>query len=58
MMRPRSDVLVPFFPFATPNTPDLGCFVRQKHGFQEDGTFLWTEYAPWTLQHGILPHQC
>ena len=22
------------FPFWTPNTPDLGCFVRQKHGLE------------------------
>jgi hypothetical protein len=58
MTAPRPDLLVPVFPFLTPNTPDLGCFVRQKHGFQEDGTFLWAEFAPWTIEDGILPHQC
>ncbi len=58
MSAPLPDLHVPLFPLVTPNTPDLGCFVRQKHGFQEDGTFLWTEFAPWTIQDGILPHQC
>lgn len=44
--------------FTTPNTPDLGCFVRHKHGFQSDGDWpLWAEFAPWNLEDGILPHQ-
>ena len=59
MATPQPRLLVPVFsPFQTPNTPDLGCFVNRKHGFQLDGTFLWTEYAPWNVQQGILPHQC
>ena len=44
--------------FATPNTPDLGCFVERRHGFQFDGPWaLWAEFAPWNNQEGILPHQ-
>jgi hypothetical protein len=45
--------------FATPNTPDLGCFVEHSHGFQVDGEWaIWAEFAPWNNQEGIIPHQC
>jgi hypothetical protein len=50
----------PFPWFTTPNTPDLGCFVTNKHGFEVDDSFLWLEYAPWEFQNGVpvfLPHQ-
>jgi hypothetical protein len=54
-------VLWPFPWFTTPNTPDLGCFVRSEHGFQVDSnSFLWLEFAPWEVQNGalvFLPHQ-
>lgn len=37
----------PPYVFQTPNTPDLGCFVRQMHGFQaQSHTPFWNEYAP------------
>jgi hypothetical protein len=50
--------LIATFPFGTPNTPDLGCFVRRNHEFQVDGEFpLWAEFAPWTTAEGIIPHQ-
>jgi hypothetical protein len=43
--------------FLTPNTPDLGCFVRRKHEFQVDADFhLWTEFPPWDAS-GYLPRQ-
>jgi hypothetical protein len=43
----NAPVLWPFPWFATPNRPDLGCFVRNEHGFQVDSNFFfWLEYAP------------
>ena len=51
----------PFPWFTTPDTPDLGCFVRNEHGFQVDANFfLWMEFPPWEFQNGqpvYLPHQ-
>src|SRR5688500_1816196 len=45
------------FPFWTPNTPDLGCFVRRQHDFQLDANFrLWNEFPPWDA-NGYIPHQ-
>jgi hypothetical protein len=45
--------------YYSPATPDLGCFVRNKHGFQVDGDFfIWNEYPPFDPATGrILPHQ-
>lgn len=37
-------------PFWTPDTPDLGCFVRRDHEFRPDyNFFLWMEPVPWEL---------
>jgi hypothetical protein len=45
--------------FITPATPDLGCFVRNKHPFEFDWDFfLWNEFSPWEASSGeIIPHQ-
>jgi hypothetical protein len=52
---PAADIFP--FQFWTPNTPDLGCFVRRKHGFRIDAEFrLWNEFAPWDA-NGYIPHQ-
>ena len=58
----EKSALVWSFPwFTTPNTPDLGCFLRQEHDFALDANFfLWLEYAPWELQNNtivFIPHQ-
>lgn len=37
------------FPFRTPNTPDLGCFVRQKHGLESYGFHVYGEPSPWQI---------
>lgn len=51
----------PFPWFTTPNTPDLGCFVKNEHPFAVDSNFfLWNEYAPWEIVNGAvvyIPHQ-
>jgi hypothetical protein len=45
--------------FATPDTPDLGCLVNRKHGFQEElAGPMWWEFAPWNTTEGVIPHQC
>lgn len=47
--------------FATPNAPDLGCFVEHKHGFEVDGDWpFWMEFAPWEYINGVpqyIAHQ-
>jgi hypothetical protein len=57
----KNALLWPFPWFNTPNTPDLGCYMRQEHGFQVDSNyFFWLEYAPWEIQNDMLvflPHQ-
>lgn len=49
------------YPWSTPDVPDLGCFVRQKHGFERDYDFnRWMEFAPWEMTPAgpvFLPHQ-
>lgn len=52
---PAADIFP--FQFWTPNTPDLGCFLRRKHGFRIDAEFrLWNEFPPWDA-NGYIPHQ-
>lgn len=54
---------VELFPrwFVTPNTPDLGCFERNDHGFHVDSTLgFYYEYPPWEFvggQPAFIPHQ-
>jgi hypothetical protein len=56
-----SPIVWPFSLFTTPNTPDLGCFVRNEHGFEVDSNFFfWPEFAPWEIvndQLVVIPHQ-
>lgn len=36
--------------FTTPDTPDLGCFVRQSHAFEIDAHFhMWAEPPPFEI---------
>jgi hypothetical protein len=57
-MPPQQLPRPPFF-FQTPNTPDLGCFVRQMHGFQVDGDFpFWNEYAPGQAHQAYFRVKC
>jgi hypothetical protein len=35
-----------FFPFPNPSTPDLGCFVRRKHGLQSEPFNIHVEFQP------------
>jgi hypothetical protein len=59
-MRPRlpSEYLNPIY-FWTPDTPDLGCFVRSDHVFQVDSPnfHLWAEPPPYDQNFNYLPHQ-
>jgi len=34
------------FPFPNPATPDLGCFVRRKHGLQTEPFNVHVEFQP------------
>ena len=47
--------------FPNPNTPDLGCFIRQKHGFQTDSDVdflnVHVEFNP-SIDFGPPYHQC
>ena len=51
--------------FATPNSPDLGCFKENKHEFEVDfsGGIMagfWMEFPPWEFVNGApqyIPHQ-
>jgi len=45
--------------YYSPATPDLGCFVRNKHPFQVDvDFFICNEFPPFNPSNGaILPHQ-
>jgi hypothetical protein len=48
------------FPFWTPDTPDLGCFVRQKHGLETYDFHVYGEPSPWVITDGttqFLDHQ-
>lgn len=43
--------------FETPNTPDLGCFQKQLHPFEDNGDWgFWMEFPPWDA-NGYFPHQ-
>jgi hypothetical protein len=42
------------FPFWTPDTPDLGCFVRQKHGLETYNFHVYGEPSPWEISGGTL----
>jgi hypothetical protein len=42
------------FPFWTPDTPDLGCFVRQKHGLETYNFHVYGEPSPWEISDGSL----
>ncbi|HEX2468991.1 MAG TPA: hypothetical protein VHK05_00255 [Candidatus Limnocylindrales bacterium] len=44
------------FPFWSPDAPDLGCFVSNKHGLESYNFFVWGEPAPWNAS-GIITHQ-
>ncbi len=39
-------------PFWTPDTPDLGCFVRQKHRLETYDFHVYGEPSPWVITHG------
>jgi hypothetical protein len=60
MAEPHPDLLVPHFPFPylTPNTPDLGCFVEQKHNWEQEGSFLFAGYPMLAGDTQVRPHQC
>jgi hypothetical protein len=52
--------LLDIFPFWTPNTPDLGCFVTQKHGLETYNFHIYGEPSPWVIVGGqlrFLDHQ-
>jgi len=44
----RTDAATRFFPFPFPNpaTPDLGCFVRRKHGLETGPFNVHVEFQP------------
>ncbi len=44
------------FPWWTPDVPDLGCFVRRKHGLESYDWNIWNEFSPWNAG-GIITHQ-
>src|SRR5215207_6645814 len=50
----------PFW-FATPDAPDLGCFVEREHEFEVDGDWpFWMAFTPWEFVNGVpqyIPHQ-
>jgi hypothetical protein len=52
-------VLPPIFPwYVSPATPDLGCFVRNKHPFEVDyDFFIWNEFPPFNSAGQYIPHQ-
>jgi hypothetical protein len=53
----RSQLVHPF-PWFTPNTPDLGCFTQNKHGFEVDANFfMWAEPPPFDADFNYIPHQ-
>jgi hypothetical protein len=63
---PKVDLDIPrlhlpeLFPFWTPNTPDLGCFVRQKHGLETYDFHVYGQPSPWEISGGsvrFLDHQ-
>jgi hypothetical protein len=58
VVTPQQHALTPVYPFFSPDTPDLGCFVSVRHDFEVDESFLWPGYPPWTTLDGVLPHQC
>lgn len=44
--------------FPTPNTPDLGCFVRREHEFELDANFhLFAEPPPFDEDFNYISHQ-
>ena len=60
MAVPRPDLL-DLFPFYSPATPDLGCFVERKHGLETYGFHVYGEPSPWRIvgdQLVFLDHQC
>jgi hypothetical protein len=46
--------LIDLFPFWTPDTPDLGCFVRQKHGLETYDFHVYGKPSPWEISGGSL----
>lgn len=46
--------LVELLPFSTPQTPDLGCFVNQKHGLETINFPVYEEPSPWEIVAGNL----
>lgn len=42
------------FPFWTPDTPDLGCFVQQKHGLETYDFHVYGEPSPWVISGDSL----
>jgi hypothetical protein len=47
-----------FFPWLTPNTPDLGCFVRHDHDLEVDPLAQNVHFEVAPLEGGdFLPHQ-
>jgi hypothetical protein len=46
------------FPFWSPDTPDLGCFVQHRHDLESYNFYVWGEPAPWTPGTGAtITHQ-
>jgi hypothetical protein len=48
------------FPWWTPDTPDLGCFVRRVHGLETYDFHVYGEPSPWVISGGtvtFLDHQ-
>jgi len=48
------------FPFWSPDTPDLGCFVSQKHGLETYNFHVYGEPSPWVIvgeSLSFLDHQ-
>jgi hypothetical protein len=42
------------FPFWTPDTPDLGCFVNRKHGLETYDFHIYGEPSPWQIVNDSL----
>jgi hypothetical protein len=38
-----------FFPFWSPDTPDLGCFIERKHGLETYDFHVYGEPSPWRI---------
>ena len=53
MATPRPHLL-DLFPFWSPATPDLGCFVRRQHGLESYNFHIHGEPSPWEITGGTL----